>query len=195
MATLTSYCSSARTGEMNSASRGGEVPKCVRMRSTTDAGAVGPAGDGGGGGGSLGCSASSHLGRPRSVSPPETYCLGPRTFSSCPTKVKLGDLGGAGSTASRSPNTIGETEVAVGGRLGETGSDGTVGKSGAEPRSGGVCVCVSLVCVGCAALLEQRGEALEGGSQLAVLAPRECRSSPVCRDLVGFDGRGVARVR
>ena len=35
--------------------------------------------------------------------------------------------------------------MAVGGRLGETGSDGTVGKSGAE-LGGRVCVCVC-VCV------------------------------------------------
>lgn len=34
--------------------------------------------------------------------------------------------------------------MVVGGRL-ETGSDGTVGKSGAEPRCGGVCIrCVWL---------------------------------------------------
>lgn len=36
--------------------------------------------------------------------------------------------------------------MAVGGRLGETGSDGTVGKSGAE-LGGRVCVCVCLECV------------------------------------------------
>jgi hypothetical protein len=100
----------------------------------------GPPGDGSGGG-SSGCSAPSHLGRPRSVLPPGTPCLGPRTFSSCPTKVNLKDLGEAGSTASRTPNTNGETEVAFGGRL-ETGSDGAVGKSGAEPQGGGVCLCV-----------------------------------------------------
>lgn len=91
----------------------------------------GPPGDGGGG--SSGCSAPSHPGRPRPVWPQGTHCLGPRTSSSFPTKVKLRDLGGAGSTALRSPNTIGETEVTIGGKLGETGSDGTVGKSGAEP--------------------------------------------------------------
>ena len=105
----------------------------------------GPPGDGGGGG-SSGCSAPSHLGRPRPVSAPGTHYLGPRTFWKSPTKVKLGGLGGAGSTASQSPKTIGETEVAVGGRLGETGSDGTVGKSGAE-LGGRVCVCVFGVCV------------------------------------------------
>ena len=105
----------------------------------------GPPGDGGGGG-SSGCSAPSHLGRPRPVSAPGTHYLGPRTFWKSPTKVKLGGLGGAGSTASQSPKTIGETEVAVGGRLGETGSDGTVGKSGAE-LGGRVCVCVWSVCV------------------------------------------------
>lgn len=44
-------------------------------------------------------------------------CLGLRTFLSCPTKVRLGNLGVAGSSASRSPNTVGETEVAVGGKL------------------------------------------------------------------------------
>ncbi|XP_045048941.1 large proline-rich protein BAG6 isoform X7 [Desmodus rotundus] len=75
----------------------------------------GPPGDGSSGG-SSGCSAPSHLGRPRPVSPSGTHCLGPRTFLSCPTKVKLGNLGGAGSSASRSPNTVGGTEVAVGGR-------------------------------------------------------------------------------
>ena len=58
----------------------------------------------------------------------------------------------------------------------------------------GVCVCVC-VCVGCAALLEHRGKVEEGGSQLAVLAPCECPLSRVRRDLSGFDGRGVARVR
>lgn len=96
----------------------------------------GPPGDGGG---SSGCSAPSHLGRPRPVSPSGTHCLGPWTFLSCPSKVKLGDLRGAGSSASRSPNIIGETEVAVVGRLEVTGSDGTVGKSGVGPR-GGVCI-------------------------------------------------------
>lgn len=40
--------------------------------------------------------------------------------------------------------------MVVGGRL-ETGSDGTVGKSGAEPRCGGV-----LGVFGCDALLEHR---------------------------------------
>lgn len=67
--------------------------------------------------------------------------------------------------------------MAIGGKLGETGSDGTVGNSGAEPGVVVlvvvgcvclyVCVCVSgvcLVCVGCAALLEHRGKAEEGGS-------------------------------
>ena len=122
----------------------------------------GPLGDGGGGGSSE-CSAASHLGRPRPVSPPGTHYLGPRTFWKSPTKVNLGDLGGAGSTGSRSPNTIGETEVAVGGRLGETGSDGTVGGSRGRIWVVGcvyVCVwsvCMCLECVGCADLLEHRG--------------------------------------
>lgn len=37
--------------------------------------------------------------------------------------------------------------MVVGGRLGEIGSDGIVGKLGVELRSGGVCVCVCFWCV------------------------------------------------
>lgn len=93
--------------------------------------------------------------------------------------------------------------MAIGGKLGETGSDGTVGNSGAEPGVVVlvvvgcvclyVCVCVSGVCW----LRRSVGTSGEGGrgGQLASLAPRECPSSRVCRDLGGFDGRGVARVR
>lgn len=66
-----------------------------------------------------------------------------------PHESKSGETGGAGSTASRSPNTIGETEVALGARLGETGSDGTVGKSGAEPQGGGLCMCVCMCLAAC----------------------------------------------
>lgn len=65
---------------------------------------------------------------------------------------------------------------------------------GSRGRSRRVVVCVYLVCVGCDALLENRRKAEEGGSHLASLAPRECPSSRVCRDLGGFNGRG-ARAR
>lgn len=54
-------------------------------------------------------------------------------------------------------------------------------------------VCV-FGCVLVATLLEHRRKAEEGGSPLASLAPRECPSSRVCRDLGGFSGRG-ARAR
>lgn len=142
---------------------------CVMRRTQTQ---YGPPGDGSSGG-SSGCSAPSHLGRPRPVSPSGTHCLGPRTFLSCPTKVKLGNLGGAGSSASRSPNTVGGTEVAVGGRLEVTGSDGTVGKSWVEPQGGGVCIWCVLIATLCWSPERRRRR---GGSQLAGLAPRECPS-------------------
>lgn len=147
----------------------------------------GPSGDGGGG--SSGCSAPSHLGRP-CPSRPRNSLFGAADFLVVPHESKAWGPGGAGSSASRFPNTIGETEVALRGRLEETGSDGTVGKSGAEPQGGGVCV----FGVGCDALLENRGKTEEGGSHLASLTPRECPSSRVCRDLGGFNGRG-ARAR
>ncbi|KAF7472989.1 Hypothetical predicted protein [Marmota monax] len=79
-----------------------------------------------------------------------------------PHKSKLWGPGGAESTASRAPNTIGETEVAFGSRLGETGSDGTGGSRGRSHRVVGcVCICV-WPRVGCAALLEHRGRRKRG---------------------------------
>lgn len=112
----------------------------MRTRTRFTQAQCGPPGDGGGG--SSGWSAPSHLGRPRPVSPPRNSLLGAVDFLIVPHESKSGETGGAGSTASRSPNTIGETEVALGARLGETGSDGTVGKSGAEPQGGGLCMCL-----------------------------------------------------
>lgn len=91
VATSTSHSSSACTEEMNSVSGGGRCPRvyaCVERRTQAQ---YGPPGDGGRG--SSGCSAPSHPGRPRPVSPQGTHCWGPRTSSSCPTKVNLGDLG------------------------------------------------------------------------------------------------------
>lgn len=183
-----------RTGQCTAPEEDGAVLQSARMRTATHASAVRSPGDGGGD--SWGCSAASHLGRPPPVSPPGTHCLGPRTFSSCPTKVNLGDLGGAGSTASSAPDTIGETEVAFGGSLGETGSDGTVGQPGAESQGSGVCMCV-YVCWAACWLSRSAGtpkEGRRGGSPLAGPAPRECPPSWVCSDLGGFDGRG-ARAR
>lgn len=47
------------------------------------------------------------------------------------------------------------------------------------------------MCVGRDALLEFRKKAGEGGGQLTGLAPRECPSFWVCRELGGLSGRGA----
>lgn len=123
--------------------------KCVRMRSTTHAGAAQSPGRrrrrrl-------LGCSALSHLGRPRPLSPLGTHCLGPRTFLLCPTKVKLGTW--------REPEVPCDLQIlsrkrkwsSVAGWRPEV----TV-PWGSRGRSRGVVVCV-LGVFGCDALLEHR---------------------------------------
>ena len=75
---------------------------------------------------------------------PRNSLFGAADFLVVPHKSKAWGPGGSRKYRLAIPQILSETEVAVGGRLGEAGSDGTVGKSGAELRGCGVCVGVGV---------------------------------------------------